>query len=285
MSKILKMTPEIMEGMRKEFETALKTAQIVDGKFSFTKSFQSDNRKATICFTPEAYAKMTALVQAFDKEVAWHFVTERGEEPNTYLIYDVLVYPQTVAAATVDMDVEAYAAWKETGLRSGDERFFHLHGQGHSHVNMSTGPSPTDMNHQRGILADLRPSGFYIFVIWNKRNEHTMWVYDLQENIVYEDRDLTLKIGDSDLTGFVSDAKALVKTQMPAPTKWTGGYTAPKPVVSAQQAPVTVIPAAKQKEKVYAISRDAITRNASPYPDDDDPTSPFFVRDNYYGME
>ena len=283
MSKVLRMTPEIMEGMRRDFETALQSGQIVDGVFSFTKSFKSDDRKAVLRFTPEAYAKMTALVQAFEKEVAWHCVTKRCDDPNTYLVYDILVYPQTVAAATVDMDVQKYAEWCEAGLRSDDDRFFNLYGQGHSHVNMATNPSPTDLTHQRGVLKDLRPTGFYVFIIWNKRNDHSIWIYDLMENIVYEDKDITLQVGDMDLTGFIADAKELVKIQTyPSYQKWNDTYVTPaKPVVSSQQAPVSVTPAPKKKEKAYTV----VKADSRFYDDDNDPTSPFFVKDHFYGME
>ena len=302
MSKIIKFTPELINEIKAEFEKALQSSRFVNGQFTFSKQFTNTGKKASLCFTPEAYAKMTALVQAFDKEVAWHFVTERGENENEYIIYDVMVYPQTVTAATVDMDVDGYGKWLEAGLRANDERFFHMHGQGHSHVNMGVSPSSTDMDHQRKTLADLRQNGFYVFVIWNKRNEHNIWIYDLDKNTVFENADITVHIGNSDFSGFIKEAKELVRTQTyvtPVQNRWNGGYdhlgASVKPAaVTPVSTPVKKEPETKQekkndgkKEKVRAnASNAAPVYPYSLYDDDDldDPTDPFYVKDyNYYG--
>ena len=132
MSRLIKMTPEYIEECRSDFEKALQLAKLSDGKLNFTKTFSSGDRKAKVFFTPSAWAKMVILINEFDKEVAWHGVAHRlgeaeGEAAPTgseceYIITDILVYPQEVSAATVEMDTEAipgfgeedddpYAAW------------------------------------------------------------------------------------------------------------------------------------------------------------------------------
>lgn len=295
MSKKLRMTDEMIAGIKAEFDRALASCKMMDGKFSFTKTFEGGNEKATLVFTAEAYNKMMALVQSFDKEVAWHCVSRRGEKENEYEVYDIVVYPQSVTAATVEMDVAEYDEWIRKHAMAGDEWVFNLKGQGHSHVNMSTSPSGTDMDHQKKVLADMKPDGFYIFVIWNKRNEHTCWVYDLAKNTVFENKDITVQIGGTDLDAFVKEAKDLVVTKAPVTYcgGWNGGYSHLVPAsktVDTKPAKTyaTVTPVKQEKEKVKAVIKNTMPGNSCyGYSGDwdEDPSSPFYVRDNYYGME
>lgn len=294
MSKVIKFTQEMIEQLRNEFEAAIASAKMVNGEFNFRRVLGSTNAKATLRFTETAYLKMIGLVNAFDKEVAWHCTCERAENENEYLITDVLVYPQTVTGVTVEMDTEEYAKWIENGILNNDQRFFELHAQGHSHVNMGTTPSGTDLQHQRAILEDVRNNGFYIFMIWNKRNEHTCWIYDLGKNIVFENKDITVIIGDDehDYDKFIKDAKNIVKTKT---TQYqgasvVGGYT----VASATQTKYTTpsaqettpastkaTPNAKQKPKVKAVaSVPNHPYQTSMY--DDDISDPFFAKGDYY---
>ena len=48
MSKIIKITPQHIEECKAEFEEALSKSKLADGKISFTKTFTSPNRKATV---------------------------------------------------------------------------------------------------------------------------------------------------------------------------------------------------------------------------------------------
>ena len=298
MSKYIKFTQEQIEKLKAEFEAAISNSRAVDGEFSFKKTIESVDAKATLRFSDRAYLKMTSLVKAFDKEVAWHCVTERGEAENEYLITDILVYPQTVTGVTVEMDTEEYAKWIERGILAEDERFFQLHGQGHSHVNMGTSPSGTDLNHQRGILADMRQNGFYIFIIWNKRDEHTIWIYDLGKNIVFENKDIRVQIGEDDeLSAFLIDANNIVKNKVSPITSYVGGYSAQnfatKPTVKHETAkPVETKPVEKPAEKAFAKPKEKVKAKVAsapiyPYERDDyngfdDPTSPFYVSDNIW---
>ena len=301
MSKYIKFTPELIDKMRQEFDAALSSAKMVGGEFTFKKTLSNVDAKATLRFTDHAFLKMFTLVQSFDKEIAWHCVADRTENENEYLISDVLVYPQTVTGVTVEMDTAEYAKWIENGVLAGDERFFKLHAQGHSHVNMSTSPSGTDLQHQRGILEDLRPNGFYIFMIWNKRGEYTLWIYDLEKNIVFENKDITLEIGESgdEFSAFLKEAKEIVKAKV---TQYTGaagyntgvgGYTKtpaiipasgynnpPKSVPETKPAVATVTP--KQKEKVRAVVASAPVGGYNYDDDEDDPDSPFYYRDDFF---
>ena len=154
---------------------------------------------------------MQTLIREFDKEVAWHGVAERCEEKDTYLISDILVYPQEVTGSTVTTDQNEYEMWL---MKQEDGVFNNIRMQGHSHVNMSTSPSSVDLNLYDGILSQLDSDMFYIFMIYNKRGEKTVKLYDLRENILFETADVTVAVKEvGDLTGFLEEAKELVVTK------------------------------------------------------------------------
>jgi len=213
MSKIIYMTKEYADECRRDFEKALSTAKLADGKISFTKTFSIEKRKATVYFTPEAWAKMFCLLQEFSDEVAWHGVANRMDTDgkDEYLITDILVYPQEVSGTTVEMDTEKYAVWLQENDE--DERFYNIHMQGHSHVNMAPNPSGVDLNHQEEILVQLGNEDFYIFMIYNKSLKRNIKVYDLQKNVLFEDGDVDVKIfgGTVGFDEFIAGAKEMVK--------------------------------------------------------------------------
>ena len=294
MSKIIRFTDELVEKLRAEFEEEIKKARIADGKFSFNRSFNSVNDRAVLRFTEQAYLKMTALVSNFEKEVAWHCVVNRGEEENEYVVSDILVYPQTVSGVHVDMDVDEYVEWINKGIEDGDDRFFHLHGQGHSHVNMAVSPSPTDLDHQKEILKDIRDNGFYVFMIWNKKDDHNIWIYDIQKNKMFENKDITLLIDEEDngISKFLRAARQIVKENRPV-TQYSGygGYNniptkAAATVQSSYSTPTKAAEPDKKKSKAektkVKASATCLTSYGGYWEDDNDPTSPFYVRDNFY---
>ena len=218
MSKIIKMTSQNLDEIRKDFEEALKGLKLSDGRINFTKTFGTIQRKATLYFTELAYLKMLTLVREFDKEVAWHGIAKRCEdEEDAYIISDILVYPQEVTGATVNTDQEKYQMWL---MNNDDEVFNNIRMQGHSHVNMGTTPSSVDTNLYDQILAQLEDDMFYIFLIWNKRNEKTINIYDLAKNVLFETADVTVKVREDDIgmERFLKDSKEMVQDKKYTPT-------------------------------------------------------------------
>ena len=210
MSKMITLPQEILNQYTQEFYEILRTGKFSDGKINFTKTLGTVDRKATVLFTEMAWQKMQTLIREFDKEVAWHGVAERCEEKDTYLISDILVYPQEVTGSTVTTDQNEYEMWL---MKQEDDVFNNIRMQGHSHVNMSTSPSSVDLNLYDGILSQLDSDMFYIFMIYNKRGEKTVKLYDLRENILFETADVTVAVKEvGDLTGFLEEAKELVVT-------------------------------------------------------------------------
>lgn len=215
MAKPIKLTQELVQQMLLEFGKTLSEMKLSDGKVSFTKSLtysDDDGAKATVLFEPTAYAKMLMLLDRFDSEVAWHGTVERLEDA-VFVIKDILVYPQKVTGTTVNTDQERYQTWL---MNLDDDTFNALHMQGHSHVNMTTTPSPTDLTHQESILAQCRDEDFYIFMIFNKSLKHTVKIFDLKSNILYENADIEIGIRDEsgDLETFIEEAKRDVVTSV-----------------------------------------------------------------------
>lgn len=224
MSKIIKITEQNLAEIRKEFEDALKGIKLSDGKLNFTKSFANVQRKAILYFTESAYLKMLTLVREFDKEVAWHGVAKRCEgEEDAYIISDILVYPQEVTGSTVNTDQEKYQTWL---MSHDDDIFNNIRMQGHSHVNMTTSPSSVDTALYDRLLDQLDDTMFYIFLIWNKRGEKTIKIYDLMKNILFETADVTVEVRDDGvgMEKFLREAKEMVqdKKNNPAPVTYGG---------------------------------------------------------------
>lgn len=214
MSKPIKLTDELLKKLQEEFTENLKKMKMFDGEIKYTKKLKwssGENDKATVIFYPLAYAKMIMLIQSFSEEVAWHGICGRDADNSTvFYIKDIIVYPQVVTTGTVNTDQEEYQEW----LFGLDDHYFENNRmQGHSHVNFSTSPSTVDEAHQEAILANVPDDDYYIFMIWNKKNEHTVKIYDLKTNTLYEDNDIVIKIGDKNdsMDDFLNNAKKIVR--------------------------------------------------------------------------
>lgn len=228
MSKPIKLTESMIKTIQEEFVASVKKIKLFNGNLNYSKNFVWDGgTQATVVFTAPAFAKMTMLLQTFDSEVAWHGVAFRDEKEETrFYIKDILVYPQLVTGGTVNTDQEAYTAWL---YNQEDEVFNNIRMQGHSHVDFSPSPSGVDLAHQEKILEQLDDDMFYIFMIWNKRFEHTVKVYDLQNNTLYEDDDVIVRVGEEtlDLDAFLKNASQQVKKKVYQPAGITSGASKP----------------------------------------------------------
>ena len=212
MSKLIKVTQECLDAIRKDFEDALSSGKFSDGKVTFTKTIGNVNRKATVFFTEVAWLKMQTLISEFDKEVAWHGIAKRGEDPekDEYIISDILVYPQEVTGATVTTDQQKYQMWL---MGHEDDVFNNIRFQGHSHVNMGTTPSGVDAKSKETLLSCIREGQFYIFMIWNKSLDYSVEIYDATgDYLIYEKCDVDIEIeGIGDMKKYLSEADAKIK--------------------------------------------------------------------------
>ena len=137
----------------------------------------------TVCITSSAYIKMRMLVDKCDKEVGWYGIVNKLPGLDAvYLIEDIVVYPQKVTGATVEQDDDKMFEF-EMSLTT--DQVNHKRFHGHSHVNMSTGPSGVDENFYQELLSQV--NDYFIITVTNKRNEYTTRFYDVENNILYTD--------------------------------------------------------------------------------------------------
>lgn len=212
MSKPIKLTEQLKSNIISEFASSIESEKMFNGEINFKKKFEwEDDDRATIVFDVVAFVKMYALIQEFSDEVAWHGVAKRADEDSSvFIISDIMVYPQEVTGTTVNTDQVKYQTWL---YEFDDDTFNNIRMQSHSHVNMSTSPSAVDLTHQEKILSQLSSDMFYIFMIWNKKMEHTAKIFDLKNNTLYENKDIDVVIGNNnvDIKGFVDTSKKLVE--------------------------------------------------------------------------
>ena len=165
--------------------------------------FKDPTGKVKIYYSSLAFAKTVQLVKAHSMEIAWNMMIKPYKDG--YKVYDIFVHPQSVNPVHVSVDVsKAWGYWKAD---LDEEVEANLFGQGHSHVNMGTFKSVIDENQQHDEILT-KGRGFYLFQIWNKRNEINSYFYDIDNKIYYEDCDIELIVEGVD--DFVSDSFNMV---------------------------------------------------------------------------
>ena len=225
MPKPIIMTEAMKQKAIDDFALTLNSVKMSDGKFSYSKSFNYEACSVTVWLSQEAYKKIIALVTGFTDEVGWHGTVSRvNDNPSEFVVEDIFVYPQEVTGSTVNTDQKAYTEWL---YALEDDTFNKIRMQGHSHCNMGVSPSGVDDKHRQQILDMLEADMFYIFMIWNRSlSIHTL-VYDMAQNVLYEDKDVEVKLlNGEDMDNFLADAQ--VKVTKPS-NKTTAKKTKPGP--------------------------------------------------------
>lgn len=225
MSRKIKLTNEDIDSILNKFRESIENTRFNSEKITFTtETTIKEQKKIKVLFTPQAYCKMTTLIQSCEKEIAWHGTVEKIEEG--YVITDILMYPQEITGATVTSNDEKYPVWL---MQQPDEIFNKLRFQGHSHVNFGATPSATDLRLYDNMLQTLSEEDFYIFLIMNKKSDFWIQVYNLAENIVYEKSDIDVAImldnGKTGIEWFTDQCKDNIITKeltVPATKKVTG---------------------------------------------------------------
>lgn len=178
-------------------------------KVSSVDTVPKDLVDPKIYITAMAFCKMQTLIQKCDKEIAWHGLVRHSGR--NYTIYDILVYPQTVTAATATSIDDDYPIWIS---KLEDKEINNMRMQGHSHVNMGVTPSGVDEQYYRDLLAHV--TDYYIVMVLNKRNDATVRLYDVANNVLYEDLSYELILDGRPATSWYDSAAENVHTHVPA---------------------------------------------------------------------
>lgn len=208
MARPIRITDKMKTEAQSEFAELLAKLKMSDGEIRYSREYSYKDAAAILWLTPVAYSKTVALVTAFSDEVAWHGLAVKKAD-REFILEDILVYPQEVTGSTVSTDQERYSKWL---YEFDDDHFNRIRMQGHSHVNMGVSPSTVDNEHRDKLLDQLEEDMFYIFMIWNKSLKTHTLIYDMENNILYEDGDITVKmIGDASMEAFLADAQQKVQ--------------------------------------------------------------------------
>lgn len=218
------MQQEVLDLLQKEFLTKQfygdKIEVKVDLKDVIEKKMAEQHViEPNIYITVAAYQKILTLVKEFNTEVAWHCLVEHPAGTNSYLIYDVLVFPQYVTGATANGIDGEYEMWLAT---LPDAQFDHCRCHMHSHVNMNTTPSTVDENYYSNLMTQVQD--YYITMILNKRDEYHLRFYDVVNNILYSDKELIVCLEDGTLMStWFNSVKGVVKEPVRAAVPSTHG--------------------------------------------------------------
>ena len=193
--KHIKIDDEVKEDLIERFKKYLNSTKLTTSSINYTAAIdnivdKTQYPKARLYISAIAYLKMMLYVRDTSTEIAWHGTVKRHGK-NAFQITDVMLYPQTVTGATVNTDQDKYNEWIQD---LDDDTHNSMRFQGHSHVNMATSPSGTDMAFYNDILQVLPNNDYYIFMIMNKQGSMTFLIYDLAENIIYENEDIDYSI-------------------------------------------------------------------------------------------
>lgn len=200
--KPIKLTQSSLQKAKESLLAQLDGLKLQDTKINLTydlaeilKEQLANNtiKRPIVYMMANTYLKMLEYVLKCDTEIAWHGTVTRGkgEKSHIFCIKDVYLYPQKIAAATVQVDDDKYTQWSD---KQDAETFNNRRFQGHSHVNMATFYSGTDQTNKNAFLQDLLDDDYYIFLVTNKRQEHNFEIYDLTQNIIFENKDIDFRV-------------------------------------------------------------------------------------------
>ena len=192
MAKRIRLTQKQQKKMLNEYKAQLAKRTLMDtglGVGADIFNFESKIRP-TIKFSEKARLIIKELVQQCEKEIAWNGLVNYDAETNTYEVYDILIFPQIVTGTSVDVDETKYALWLST---LSTEQLNHMRFHGHSHVNMGVSPSGIDTGYQKEML-QMQITDYYIFMIFNKREDMYACIYDVTNNVAYENKDIDIQV-------------------------------------------------------------------------------------------
>lgn len=225
----IKYTDKELKAMQKQLKERLHSSTLAYPSAKLNFSFDTDTKlkekdKPTIILSDKASGIIKALVDECTTEVAWNGIVTRDKKHNTYIVNDIIVFPQLVTGTSVDVDETKYSNWIAEQLMH-NEHFNDIRFHGHSHVNMATNPSGIDTKYQEDMLTQVQD--YYIYMIFNKRGDMYACIYDLEANKFYERDDIIIK---STISPYTAIAKQMLKDNVSNATpvvtahSYYGGY-------------------------------------------------------------
>ena len=146
--------------------------------------------KPKLIYSEKAFIKiMNYMKTDHAKFKEFGFLGLTVKENDNYIVEDFIIPPQLTSSAYWETDDEKYTEWLNN-IPIGDRKKLRLHG--HSHVNMATNPSGTDISMLQQLIDNV--SDYYIQLIINHRLQNFVKVYDKEKNIIYSSVEQFIKV-------------------------------------------------------------------------------------------
>lgn len=218
-----KSIKEILNNIRAQLKDKnCKSKKSVDISYEVTRK---DIKRPTVYIPLEVQKMIEEIVDQSKDEVAWNCTVVYDRETYTFTLGEVLMFPQIVTGASVNVDETNYV---EFISKLSDEQLNTMRFHGHSHVNMNVFSSGTDDDYQRQMLTQIED--YYIFGIFNKRKEVAIYLYDVEKNLMFSGTDVTVaydKVPENTAKTIVAQ---MLKENVSRPAAyqqqniWRGGY-------------------------------------------------------------
>lgn len=171
-----------------------------------------------LCITSDVYVTMLELIRQSPVEISWHGLVKRDKEKGIYVLYDILIFPQINSATTTTTDETEFAKWQMKLISDMNFPIEDLRMHGHSHVNMNVFSSGVDDKYQTDLISKVDDGDFYLFLIMNKKMEICALLYDFEQQILFDTKDIQIKILDKNNNDIINKCKKWIsdncKTQV-----------------------------------------------------------------------
>lgn len=149
--------------------------------------------KPRLVINSDAYVKMLELINQSPVECSWHGLVLKGDD-RTYIVYDILVFPQRNSGTATTTDEKEFAEWQTKLIMDPEFPIEHLRMHGHSHVMMNVFSSGVDDQYQKDLITKVDDGDYYIFLIMNKKMEMCAFIYDFAQQVMFETADIEIII-------------------------------------------------------------------------------------------
>lgn len=150
-------------------------------------------RKFELLILERAFVKIQKIIDIADKEIGFLGISQRIGD--TFVIHDVYITEQEVSDTTCILDPEGLEKLIDPLLEQGID-LNNLRFWGHSHVNMTCGPSAQDTRQIEDLLQDV--PDYFIMGIFNKKNENYVEIHLKEEDLII--CNVPIKIEEDSLT-------------------------------------------------------------------------------------
>lgn len=188
---------EFLEKIKEKLDNCKRLSDFHISINEYTKLDTTNIKKPVIQIPTDVYFKMFEYVRQSETEIQWHGLVHQDKENQIYIIYDVFLFPQINSAAATNTNTQAFGDWIESKIIDFEFPYEDMRLHGHSHVNMTVFSSSIDDGYQKDILTKVEDGDYYLFLVLNKKHDICALLYDLDQRIFFENKDIIIQILDT----------------------------------------------------------------------------------------